>query len=97
MQRIFDLDNFGLYSGVCCLQMEEAPANPPTVRPGELGMDVTSVKSAAYRPGRGRVFDNIVEAVGDTPIVRLQKLPQQHGSSATILAKLEYFSPAASV
>ena len=60
-------------------------------------MDASSVTSAAHRPGRGRVFDSIVDAVGDTPIVRLRKLPQQHGARATILAKLEYFSPAASV
>ena len=49
------------------------------------------------RPGRGRVFDSIVDAIGDTPIVRLRKLPEAHGVSATILAKLEYFNPAASV
>src|ERR1700731_198813 len=63
----------------------------------EFVMDASSASTAAHRPGRGRVFDSIVEAVGDPPIVRLQKLPQQHGSNATILAKLEYVSPAASV
>jgi cysteine synthase len=52
---------------------------------------------AVHRPGRGRVFDSIVDAIGDTPIVRLRKLPQSHGVNATILAKLEYFNPAASV
>src|SRR5467141_4638616 len=60
-------------------------------------MDATSVTSAVHRPGRGRVFDSIVDAIGDTPIVRLRKMPQQHGANATILAKLEYFNPAASV
>ncbi len=60
-------------------------------------MDAPSPTSAVHRPGRGRVFDSIVDAVGDTPIVRLRKLPQQHGAHATILAKLEYFNPAASV
>ncbi|MBW8857910.1 MAG: pyridoxal-phosphate dependent enzyme, partial [Bradyrhizobium sp.] len=60
-------------------------------------MDASSVTSAAQRPGRGRVFDSIVDAIGDTPIVRLRKLPEAHGVSATILAKLEYFNPAASV
>src|SRR5436305_12010529 len=60
-------------------------------------MDMPSPTSVAYRPGRGRVFDSIVEAIGDTPIVRLHKLPQQHGVNASILAKLEYFNPAASV
>src|SRR3979411_3472876 len=62
-------------------------------------MDMPSAPSAAHtpRPGRGRVFDSIVDAVGDTPIVRLRKLPQAHGVNATVLAKLEYFNPAASV
>src|ERR1700751_2181599 len=63
-------------------------------------MDASSAKgpgSAVQRPGRGRVFDSIVDAIGDTPIVRLRKLPQDHGARATILAKLEYFRPAASV
>jgi cysteine synthase len=57
----------------------------------------TSTAGATHRPGRGRVFDSIVDAIGDTPIVRLRRLPQQHGVNATILAKLEYFNPAASV
>src|SRR3982074_927443 len=60
-------------------------------------MDAASARGRGHRPGRGRVFDSIVDAVGDTPIVRLRKLPQQHGVQATILAKLEYFNPAASV
>src|SRR3954466_14650598 len=60
-------------------------------------MDASSVTSAVQRPGRGRVFNSIVDAIGDTPIVRLRKLPGQHGVTATILAKLEYFNPAASV
>jgi cysteine synthase A len=60
-------------------------------------MDASPATSAVHRPGRGRVFDSIVDAVGDTPIVRLHKLPQANGVHATILAKLEYFNPAASV
>src|SRR6266480_664224 len=58
-------------------------------------MDASSSTGAMHRPGRGRVFDSIVDAIGDTPIVRLRGLPQQHGVHATILAKLEYFSPVA--
>ena len=57
----------------------------------------TSAEKAGHRPGRGRVFGSVMEAFGDTPIVRLVRLPQQHGVDATILAKLEYFNPAASV
>lgn len=52
---------------------------------------------AAHQPGRGRIYSSIVEAFGDTPIVRLCRLPGMHGVNATILAKLEYFNPAASV
>ena len=60
-------------------------------------MDASSNASAVQPPGRGRVFDSIVDAIGNTPIVRLRRLPLQRGVNATILAKLEYFNPAASV
>ncbi|QDP26351.1 cysteine synthase A [Bradyrhizobium cosmicum] len=60
-------------------------------------MDTSSTAGAAHQPGRGRIYNSIVEAFGDTPIVRLQRLPGMHGVNATILAKLEYFNPAASV
>ena len=60
-------------------------------------MNAPTVTGAVQRPGRGRVFDSIVEAIGDTPIVRLRRLPKAHGVNAAILAKLEYFNPAASV
>jgi cysteine synthase A len=60
-------------------------------------MNAPSVTSVAHRPGRGRVYGSIVDAIGDTPVVRLLKLPKARGANATILAKLEYFNPAASV
>ena len=60
-------------------------------------MEAPSATRAVHIAGRGRVFDSIVDAIGDTPIVRLRRLPQMHGVNATILAKLEYFNPAASV
>lgn len=60
-------------------------------------MDASSTTGAAHQAGRGRIYDSIVDAFGDTPIVRLQRLPGMHDVNATILAKLEYFNPAASV
>ncbi len=39
--------------------------------------------------------DNIVETIGNTPLVRLKKLTSEF--SCTVLAKLEYFNPGASV
>ena len=42
-----------------------------------------------------RKVDNITELVGDTPIVRLNKVTEP--DSAVVWAKLEYFNPAGSV
>jgi cysteine synthase len=56
----------------------------------------TSPKSGRG-PGRGRIFGSITEAIGDTPLVALNRLPAQRGVKARILAKLEFLSPAASV
>ena len=46
---------------------------------------------------RGRIFENIIETVGGTPLVRLNRLPAQKGCVAEIVAKLEFFNPLASV
>jgi len=42
----------------------------------------------------GRIYNSITELVGNTPLVRLNRVNDTH---ATILAKLEYFNPASSV
>jgi cysteine synthase len=49
------------------------------------------------KPGRGRIFDSITETIGDTPLVRLKRLPKQAGCRADILLKLEFFNPLSSV
>ncbi|MDP1840985.1 MAG: cysteine synthase A [Reyranella sp.] len=46
---------------------------------------------------RGRIYNDITEAVGATPLVRLNRLPKRDGVKAEILAKLEFFNPLASV
>ncbi|MGV3551355.1 cysteine synthase A [Rhizobium sp.] len=51
----------------------------------------------AKKPGRGRVYGSITETIGDTPIVRLDKLAREKGVKANLLAKLEFFNPIASV
>jgi cysteine synthase A len=44
---------------------------------------------------RGKIYDTAAQAVGDTPLVRINRLvPPQH---ATVLAKLEYYNPLNSV
>jgi cysteine synthase A len=59
--------------------------------------DAAARPATEIRRGRGRVYDSITEAIGDTPLVRLRRLPELHGVKADILAKLEFFNPAASV
>ena len=46
---------------------------------------------------RGRIYDNILETIGATPLVRLHKLEARSGMKAELLAKLEFFNPLASV
>ena len=53
--------------------------------------------STEQKPGRGRVYASITETIGNTPLVRLDKLAREKGVKATILAKLEFFNPIASV
>ncbi|MBJ7533939.1 cysteine synthase A [Rhodomicrobium vannielii ATCC 17100] len=50
-----------------------------------------------HAPGRGRIYGSITETIGDTPIVRLDKLAKEKGVKANLLAKLEFFNPIASV
>lgn len=49
------------------------------------------------KPGRGRIFDNIIDTMGNTPLVRLNALAEEAGVKANILMKLEFFNPLASV
>ncbi|MCS5488424.1 cysteine synthase A [Curtobacterium flaccumfaciens pv. beticola] len=43
----------------------------------------------------GTIYDNISQAFGNTPLVRLNRLPQPGG--AEVLAKLEFYNPGSSV
>lgn len=49
------------------------------------------------RNGRGRVYENIMDTIGDTPLVKLNKIAEDAGVVAEIYAKLEFFNPLASV
>jgi cysteine synthase A len=44
--------------------------------------------------GRGRLFDSVLETIGDTPCIRINNLAV---GKATIYVKAEFFNPAASV
>lgn len=53
--------------------------------------------ASEHQPGRGRIYDSITETIGDTPLVRLNRMAKDAGVKADILLKLEFFNPIGSV
>ena len=47
--------------------------------------------------GRGKIYGSITETVGDTPLVRLDKVAREKGVEARLVGTLEFFNPIASV
>jgi cysteine synthase len=64
-------------------------------------MDATSDKTydaeRLRRVGRGKIYDSIIDTIGDTPLVRLPRLTAALKPKGEVLAKLEFFNPIASV
>lgn len=48
-------------------------------------------------PIRKRIYDSIAEVIGNTPLVRLNRVAQEAGAVANVLVKLEYLNPLLSV
>jgi cysteine synthase A len=46
---------------------------------------------------RGRIYGNITETIGATPLIRLGRLMEDAGSKAELVAKCEFFNPLSSV
>ena len=49
------------------------------------------------RKGRGKIYDSIVDTIGDTPLVRLPRLTAELKPKGEVVAKLEFFNPINSV
>lgn len=45
----------------------------------------------------GKIYNDITETIGNTPLVRLNRTAAAHGAQADILLKLEFFNPLSSV
>jgi cysteine synthase len=59
---------------------------------------MTERASAALSPDAvERIHDSICQTIGNTPLVRLHRLPRAHGCLAELVLKLEFFNPLASV
>ncbi len=54
-------------------------------------MDIQTIRKTA---GRGRIYDSILDTVGDTPVIRLGRMSPK---GVDVLVKAEFFNPGASV
>ena len=61
--------------------------------------DASSLYDAARfkRAGRGKIYDSIIDTIGDTPLVRLPRLTAELKPKGEVVAKLEFFNPIGSV
>ena len=71
---------------------------------GVFGCDVffdnsSLVKIIKFKPTRtmARIYNDITETIGNTPLVRLNRTAAAHGALTEILLKLEFFNPLSSV
>src|ERR1700683_4456032 len=53
--------------------------------------------AARRTPGRGQIYASITDTIGDTPLVRIDRIGKEKGFVARLLAKLEFFNPISSV
>jgi cysteine synthase A len=47
--------------------------------------------------GRGKIYNSIIDTIGNTPLVRLNKITKEYNCKGEVLAKLEFFNPLSSV
>ena len=59
--------------------------------------DASYDASRHRKSGRGKIYDSIIDTIGDTPLVGLPRLSAEYQPKARVLAKLEFFNPIASV
>lgn len=62
-------------------------------------MSADRAKEAGVPRGefRGRIYESILDTIGATPLVRLDKLAASHGVEAELVGKCEFFNPLSSV
>jgi cysteine synthase A len=55
------------------------------------------VASRFARAGRGKIYDSVIDLIGDTPMVRLPRLTAELKPKGEVVCKLEFFNPLHSV
>jgi cysteine synthase A len=59
--------------------------------------DLALATRSAASEGTGRIYENVLETIGNTPLIRLGKLASTAGCRADLLGKCEFFNPLHSV
>ncbi|KAI1301610.1 Cystathionine beta-synthase [Halotydeus destructor] len=52
---------------------------------------------AVVKNTKTKIYDNILSHVGETPLVRLNNIPAEHGVKCEVLVKCEFFNPGGSI
>jgi cysteine synthase A len=61
-------------------------------------VDTHSFKPVVFdKPLRGRIYESILETIGNTPLVRIPRIAAEEDLVADVCLKLEFFNPIASV
>ena len=58
---------------------------------------MTDAGAARRTPGRGQIYASITDTIGNTPLVRIDRIGKEKGVVARLVAKLEFFNPISSV
>ena len=62
-----------------------------------LVRDEPETAEVGHGHGHGRVYESILETIGNTPLIRLAKLEAETGCRGRLLGKCEFFNPLSSV
>lgn len=74
----------------------DAPVEKTTPNSDEEHVKIEG-KIVETHEARGKIYDSILQTIGNTPLVRVPKFSEKYGLEANVLAKLEFFNPIASV
>src|ERR1700678_2999029 len=58
---------------------------------------MTDASAARRTLGRGQIYESITDTIGNTPLVRIDRIGKEKGVVARLVAKLEFFNPISSV